>query len=219
MGDERGIRLRCICLGDAALRGSRRRLPGVFAATVRLRNLGLPDPLSRSLGLVCALRLGSRGEFRGCLRIIKFAVHQKAATQNNEPKTQTTSDSTTNRKHKTAHKNVQHVTHRAQPKDGGSAQSPAVARGYTTHGAERAQERGSPRHTPLLNLLDNAGPCQGAVRSGVALALGLMIGPPFSDPLRWETELALCDLGSVILRSGQLGPVAASSRRRLCARR
>ena len=29
MGDERGIRLRCICLGDAALRGSRMSARGI----------------------------------------------------------------------------------------------------------------------------------------------------------------------------------------------
>ena len=29
MGDERGIRLRCICLGDAALRGSRMSARGL----------------------------------------------------------------------------------------------------------------------------------------------------------------------------------------------
>ena len=65
MGDERGIRLRCISLGRAALRGSRMRgmafgdhgcVAWPFAA--KARNLGLPDPLSRSLVLVCALSLG-----------------------------------------------------------------------------------------------------------------------------------------------------------------
>ena len=52
MGDERGIRLRCICLGDAALRGSR------MSARARCSKVSepvLPDPLSRSLVLVCAL--------------------------------------------------------------------------------------------------------------------------------------------------------------------
>ena len=39
MGDERGIRLRCICLGDAALRGSRMsaRDPSVW------QRLGISD--------------------------------------------------------------------------------------------------------------------------------------------------------------------------------
>ena len=58
-GDERGVRLRCICLRDAALRGSRRCRPGFGAANAR--NLGLPDPLS----IARTLR---------CLRV--FAVHQ-----------------------------------------------------------------------------------------------------------------------------------------------
>ena len=180
---------------------------GICSYLKRLRNLG-----SRSC-LCTASLAGVFRLFRGCLAVLRTpeSSDSKQRTENtnatsdsnNEPKTQTNSTSHT----------------QSTTKNRGSAQSPAVARGYTTHGAERAQERGSPRHTPLLNLLDNAGPCQGAVRSGVALALGLMIGPPFSDPLRWEIELAVCDLGSFILRSGQLGPVAASSRRRLCARR
>ena len=45
MGDERGIRLRCIALGRAFLRGSRMR---GMARAAKARNLGLPDPLSRS---------------------------------------------------------------------------------------------------------------------------------------------------------------------------
>ena len=44
MGDERGIRLRCISLGDAALRGSRMSASGPDAT--KSRHLGLPDPLS-----------------------------------------------------------------------------------------------------------------------------------------------------------------------------
>ena len=52
MGDERGIRLRCICLGDAALRGSRMSARGLCS---KVSEPVLPDPLSRSLVLVCAL--------------------------------------------------------------------------------------------------------------------------------------------------------------------
>ena len=44
MGAERGIRLRCMSLGDAALRGSRMSARGPGAA--KARSFGLPDPLS-----------------------------------------------------------------------------------------------------------------------------------------------------------------------------
>ena len=56
MGDERGIRLRCICLGRAAPRGSRMRGMGRCGKGSESRIAR--SSLSRSLVLVCALRLG-----------------------------------------------------------------------------------------------------------------------------------------------------------------
>ena len=58
MGDERGIWLRCICLGRAALRAYGDHGCVAWVCVEKARNLGLPDPLPRSLVLVCALSLG-----------------------------------------------------------------------------------------------------------------------------------------------------------------
>ena len=64
MGDERGIRLRCICLGDAALRGSRMSARGRCSKVSEPRFARSSLSIARSS--VCAVR---------CSRI-NITVHQ-----------------------------------------------------------------------------------------------------------------------------------------------
>ena len=72
MGDERGIRLRCICLGRAALRGSRMRGMGLCGKISESRIARSSLSIARSS--VCA-------DCR-CLRTcINITVHHKLASE------------------------------------------------------------------------------------------------------------------------------------------
>ena len=66
MGDERGIRLRCICLGDAALRGSRMSARGLCGKGSESRIAR--SSLSNARSSVCATTR--------CLRI-NITIRQK----------------------------------------------------------------------------------------------------------------------------------------------
>ena len=74
MGDERGIRLRCICLGDAALRGSRMSARGRCGKGSESRIAR--SSLSNARSSVCATTR--------CLRII-ITIRQKKKKQSPHP--------------------------------------------------------------------------------------------------------------------------------------